>query len=354
MMDFINGRCDYEFLIIMCLLVILFVVGLKRRKSDLNEIKFDKNYSVALKGVACIMILLGHYQGIPCLKHHSIVSLLASYSTNIALVWFMFTSGYGLSLSKESNSLVNCLRRCSKVFLPMIFVFIISLILYYFLPLRFGIDRAEDSAIPLELFKLHDINMSDILYILEGSIRWYWYVWCILVFYIAFHLSGYIASSKDIWNRTGILFILLSIWYIFAYFVLGESLAHYYRLTWAFFAGHLFAMRHVISKYHMTFYVLCSLCTFLNESILMVCSFVFALIILAACFFLNKQYEFHGKFLLHIGVISYFFYLSHRRIGWVLCVMGDEYNLIVWIVVTYFVSLILCKGFDFFKLKVKK
>ncbi|PWJ55900.1 MULTISPECIES: acyltransferase [unclassified Fibrobacter] len=331
--DLFLYTCDYEYIVIFLVILILFIIGLKKKdlKSE-NRFTFslDKNISSALKGISCLMILLGHFAqmqldytiGDP----KSLNSIVSWTLPNIALAWFMFISGYGLTKkNQDPNSLKKeCLSRNLKVFLPMIATFCISLILYVILPIKFNNQEISFYHIPDEAVLIKRFCITDIPYILLGSIRWYWYVWCIIIFYTIYYTSIYISThifsgKKASWT----LLFLLVLYYIAAFNILGQSLAHYYRLTWAFFLGHIFAQWRnlpICPKWAM---ILISLSSFIFENSHMIISFVLAVASLALCSAINKHFDFKGKHLLFLGSISYFYYLCHRRISWIiLCYLG--------------------------------
>ena len=67
----------------------------------------DLNMSKAMKGIACVFILLGHYgqRKAALMPDAGFISKAVWMSTaNIGLVWFMFFSGYGLSLKHMEKS----------------------------------------------------------------------------------------------------------------------------------------------------------------------------------------------------------------------------------------------------------
>ena len=102
-------QTDYEYLVILITLIVLFVFSLKKkdRLSAYNTsfgsyFVLSKEMSIVLKGIACIFILLGHYSryelggGLP----KSVSYYVTAYTAPVALTIFMFCSGFGVSLKK--------------------------------------------------------------------------------------------------------------------------------------------------------------------------------------------------------------------------------------------------------------
>lgn len=240
---------EYEHVAIVLILTVLFVMGLKKRsiKQEHAGFNLDRQYSAALKGMACIMILMSHYEMMihEDALHRGIAAFVGCTASNMALVWFMFISGYGLTVSKSgiSNHIRGVCERCSKVFFPMLFIFCISLFLYLFIPLNLPISAIKELVMPKELYIFNGIIPFDLRTFVIAPVKWYWFVWCILMYYIIFYLSDYLSQKYKV-SSTYFLMGLLVVYYICAYHILGLSFAHYYRLTWAFFFGHLFARWH--------------------------------------------------------------------------------------------------------------
>lgn len=315
-------------------------MGLQKRKTVIktNLFFFDREFSGILKGIACVMILSAHYEAMMHYDvHYPYFGIIArNLYAYIGLVWFMFVSGYGLTMSKSKteNHFKACMKRCSKVLFPMVFVFVVSLILYFILPIRFNETQMMQMAMPDELYVLHHISsLADIKYILLGSFRWYWYVWCILIFYIMFFLSDFLAIKAHV-NKTSVLVCLLTTYYIFSFCVFGPTNANYYRLTGAFLFGHIMADWHKLAKIQRLPLIIVCFIPLVNEDIYMVSSFILAIFVTWGLSNLNINYSFEGSTMLKLGSISYFFYLVHRRIAWVICCYLEITDLLAWIVVT--------------------
>lgn len=139
---------DIESIIILLLLTILFVSGLKRQHvTHKFDYSIDIRMSNMLKGIACIFILLGHFMSY-YYDHNpeTLISKVIYASTaNIALVLFMFISGYGLSckfrLSTNECALISdkvihksLFDRLKKIISPFLIVVIVTHLLYLVLP----------------------------------------------------------------------------------------------------------------------------------------------------------------------------------------------------------------------------
>lgn len=344
---------EYEHIVLLLILTCLFILGLKRRENsqDYSGFRIDKDYSGALKGIACVLILMSHYEQMihNGHVHHlsqstSITFLVGNCAYNIGLVWFMFISGYGLTVSKSGikDHLLGTYKRCSKVVYPMLFIFTMSLLIYIILPGLLPLNYVEDYVIPQELYMLKGVMDFNIGTFLFAPIKWYWYVWCILMYYVIFYASDYLSQRYNM-SMTVVLLLFLSIYYISTFNILGASLAHYYRLTWAFFCGHLFAKWKDIPLWLKLSGTILGLLSFHYESSIMILSFVIAIIIILIVAKLQKKFEFNSRALLFLGSISYIFYLSHRRIGWVVCCYLSTYDMLIWVMMTLIISSMLHK-----------
>lgn len=96
---------DIEYLIITIFLAFLFLTGLKMRQYDNCNIRdfvkdrvnlwfsIDYNFSSAIKGIACVLILMGHYRSffLPISEDETLITMIIGMSSaNIALFLFMF------------------------------------------------------------------------------------------------------------------------------------------------------------------------------------------------------------------------------------------------------------------------
>lgn len=345
---------DIENLIVLLFLLSLFFIGLKRKrnkdavtKTVWSYLTIDKNTSVALKGMACVFVLMGHFgtwllnTGVNC----GIVTIMVTHTTaNIALAWFMFFSGYGLSLKScgDCRIIGEWIGRLKKLYLPLFYVCIIAAVMYFMLP------EYTHGTISPWYDNMHHIdknNVCDILYQSFGLSDWY--VVCILYFISLFYFAVYLAKKTSC-NLSVLLGILLLCYILVAYLVYGQPQAHYYRYPWSFMLGHLVASHNRnIRKVNIVLLIVFFLTWGLLDKY-SILSYLIAIMMLACVGYINMRYEFNGKFILFIGGLSYFFYLSHERIGWPLIVLSgiENKSLILWIVVTILCSIVLQKGYN--------
>ena len=91
---------DIEFILVLGLVFILFLKGLRKRTVPESIFRLDKSMSVGLKGFSCILILIAHFYNMYHWNDNHSISWLhfskicGNFSANIALVIFMFISGY--------------------------------------------------------------------------------------------------------------------------------------------------------------------------------------------------------------------------------------------------------------------
>ena len=179
---------DIEYLFIFIVFLCLFLFGLKKREKCIFTIRetwsffiIDKDTSIAIKGLACVFVLMGHYgtwlikTGAP---HGIITSFITHTTANIALAWFMFFSGYGLSLRhyENDNLLKVWFSRLKKLYIPLFFVCFIAAALYLVLPYM-GPGGAISSWYDI-LYSLSKDNLKSVAYYTFGLSDWY--VMCII------------------------------------------------------------------------------------------------------------------------------------------------------------------------------
>ena len=81
--------------------------------------------------------------------------------------------------------------------------------------------------------------------------------------------------------------------------------------------------------------------------------FVLALAIIIICARLNRKFFMHSRLLAFMGSISYFFYLSHVKIGYTLLTYMNIYSVILWISITILISYLLEKINSVITCKIK-
>lgn len=347
--------CDFENIIIIGALVLLFFFSLKDRKELIPSKGFlviGKDYSLVIKGIACILVLMGHYINLSSsiVAHGYLSKFVYATTANIGLVWFMFFSGYGLSLKKVdlSPSVVKDLvSRILKVFFPLLFVCFVTTILYVLLPNKFSPEEIQLYRINTQIQGIHEWNVLVIVKTLFGWLDWY--VYCIMIFYSIYYVSSILSVHLSKWNVniTILLCFFFACYFIFAYLVFGPSEAHWYRYIWAFLLGHIVAIQNRISKrFAMNVLVPFVLLIFL-ENKFMILSYVIAICLLFFIGKLEQRYMIKADApLLFLGSVSYFYYLSHVRIGWQVLAYVNMFSLFVWIALSLLIAFLLKLGYN--------
>ena len=347
-MILINSEIEYT--IITLFLTIVFFAGLKRRKNYCLDIcKFasgganqwltiDFSFSQAIKGLACVMILMGHYRTFFLSDSIAlnITTIVGMSSANIALFFFMFFSGYGLSLKDYNN--VNLIRewtkRIKKILYPLFITGIIMLLLYALLPDNMSQSEVASFHVSKILHEVHTVEINNISTIILAGLGWGdWYVTCIIMFYTLFYLSLFIWKTTKI-NQTIALSVLMLCYFVWAYFFYGLPEAHYFRYPWVFMLGHVVARwRKNSSKISLAVLVVFALTEYPCGLYYHIFS-IAAIVILTITAFINTAYKMESKYLLFMGSISYLYYLCHGRIACTLLAYTGIKSLLLWAVVT--------------------
>lgn len=334
-MMYINS--DIEYVIILLFILICFAFGLKPKETNINTkpLIIDKNFSISIKGIACVFILLGHWgqrNNFDISMPWGISKIVWLTTANIALVWFMFFSGYGLSLKCVENKDIFKVwwNRVKKIYMPLLLTSICATIL----GLAFNFDLTN----PIQLIK-STFGLFD------------WYVFCILIFYSLFYISLFISNKVNI-NQTAILTFLLIIYFLIAYRCFGAENAHWYRFPWAFLLGHVIAMNKMNkSKFNFICLVILLLCFFsLKDKLILSCSLL-AVLSLGVFSYINRKYEFEGEALIFLGGISYFFYLGHSRIAYKILLQTGFKSIILWILISILISYFLSFVYQYLREK---
>lgn len=332
-------------------MLILFFCSLKKRDNELiaRFSGIDLSMSVALKGIACVLILMGHFVNRRWnVIEPSLFSQAIYYTTaNVALVLFMYFSGYGLILKGINNSSISAawLKRLKKVYGPLLFVSIVSLIVYSILPVRFSTEESQLLTVPQDIEYLHNFSSNHLRPLIAHALGWKdWYVFCIIIFYSFFYLSKFITRDQ-IEGLTLVLWIMLGVYFVLAFIFFGKEEAHWYRFCWSFFLGHVHAKMAQSEKVNKSDIVLLIvlMTTILFEGWTMILSYCVAVIIIVLCSVLNKKYLINNKALAFMGGISYFFYLSHERLGYVFVAYFGIWSVLLWVLITIMISFCLSK-----------
>ena len=345
---------DYEHLLVIVTVIVLFCLGLERKINNptINPQRWilGKDFSNVLKGVGCILVMIGHFGKHMHGVHESglwLGNLVYMTAPNIGLVWFMFISGYGLTVSynknREQNIVDQAKNRLEKIFKPLLLVTITSIFVYIAFPIDNQlIERYTPLPIVDWVNNYQASNIPDILLYLFG---WGdWYIVCIVAFYIIFYFVSFVNNRLTSQNQSSSFSIILTLflvcYYILAFVFIGKHYAHYYRLTWAFLFGHLLANYVNLSKPRLICMVAVGLFTWLFEYKFMIVSFLTSLLCVYVCLCLNRKYAVGRGAFFVMGTVSYFVYLLHERLGWFLLIRIDFFDLILWIFVTFILSIL--------------
>jgi len=274
------------------------------------------------------------------------------FSANIALVWFMFFSGYGLSLKmmkSDENLLRVWLKRLKKVYLPLLFVGIVCTIGYLLLPSPDTLEETTQMQVSTYIYYLHHLSWVGFSKLWPHVLGWKnWYVICIIFFYSFFYLSA-LLERKTRQSQTLWLFLLLVAYYVFAYFYFGKAEAHFYRYCWAFFLGHVVARWETYQNKQWPLLMAAVLTlTILPEGVVYYISYLIAILVLYFVSKLNLVYEAEGKAILFLGGISYFVYLIHGKLGFALMVYAGLDSIIAWALISTVLSWLTYKFYKLF------
>ena len=342
---------DIEFIAILFFFACIFFAGLRRRSESLDGrfTGIDLSMSSALKGIACVFILMGHY-----VSHREGVveittfSRIIQYTTaNIALAIFMYFSGYGLSLKtvKRGGHLSVWFKRMKKVYIPLFLTCVVAMVVYLILPDRFSLTELESMGVSKDIWYIHHFNNEYLSTLIPHTLGWKdWYVFCIMIFYSLFYISSNLTKDHPL-NQTWVLWLMLLVYYVCAYLFFGPPEAHWYRYCWSFFLGHVHAkmvQSNEINKWDMAMLAVL-LATILIEPNFLKLSYFVAVAIIIICAWINKRYVINSRILAFMAGISYFFYLSHERIGYLLISYINCYSVIAWVTLSILISMVLKK-----------
>lgn len=346
---------DLYFLLVFLIIAAFLFVSSKKRLVALpannglwSYFQVEKKTSIIIKGIGCVFVLMGHYVdrtynleiigwGIP----------RAIYCTtaNIALVWFVFFSGYGLSIKSYDCGIILrhlWLSRILKVYLPLIFVCLFSLLLFILLGSSFL--YSNEIKLPQVIYYLHNPQWNMVKakeFLVYGLGIRDWFVVCIIYFYSLFYLSIYLSRLIKL-NHSICLSIVLLLYYILALNIYQAEQAHFFRYPWAFFLGHIVAAHKQNTRIVNAGLLFIFSLTLLPLGIVYIVDYIIAVMVIVSFGIIDRVYILKSKFLLFLGGISYLFYLSHERIGWVvMSYLFGNYNLLLWIVITIVCSSLL-------------
>ena len=287
---------------------------------------------------------MGHYMQRTEINDEAIISNIIGMTTaNIGLVWFMFFSGYGLSLKEPSDNYIlkDLCKRLSKVYFPLLFTCIITFVVYAFLPNKYTPDEATSLWISSDIANIQNGNIIAVLPHIFGWLDWY--IFCIMIFYTLYYFSYYIAKkikSKSC-NQSIVLAILMLAYFIWAYNTFGPPKAHWYRFIWIFLLGHLVAKQKDLSTTTYLLILLPFMVVSLLESKVMLINYFVGICALFVVSDINNKYSIKKSLLLYCGTISYFFYLSHIRISYHVLTYLSINSVLIWVIATVIISIML-------------
>ena len=351
---------NIEFIVLIVMMVLLFLLGLRKREA-VNVGKYtgiDLPMSTALKGIACVLILMGHFAArkLAIGDTTPITRVVYLTTANIALALFMYFSGYGLSLKKPNcggGHLSSWYNRIKKVYFPLLITCVIAMLLYTILPVKFSLEESEIVGFPKDIWYMHNFKPDYLKILAPHLFGWKdWYVFCIMIFYSFFYLSQSLTRSNPA-NQTWVLWLMMVVYFIFAYFYFGKAEAHWYRYCWAFFLGHVHGKTVQCGKVNKwdVLMLVGLLVTIIVESRFMILSYITAVLIIIVCSLINKKYYINSCLLAFMGGISYFFYLSHERLGYTAMAYTEINSVILWVVITIIISFALKATYDCLLLK---
>ena len=300
--------------------------------------------SQALKGIACVFILMGHWgqRKFDIDMPWGISKVVWQTTATTALVWFMFFSGYGMSLKKISQGeyMSKWWGSLKKIFIPCLLTCFVMLLICALLPDKFTPAEVKQLWLPNEIHQLHHFDSGYILTLFTSLLGGGdWYVCCILMFYTIYYVVGFI-SDKYHKNQTILLGIAFVLYWFWAHWYFGPEKGHYYRFVWTFMFGHAVAKRTKLSWAVAAVLMIPAL----KEGTIAIADFSLGIIALYVLSYLNSKYVMDGKIILWLGMISYFFYLSHVRIGYTLLTYVGVDSILLWILITTVVSYLLFKA----------
>lgn len=347
---------DINYLIIFIILFLLFILSISKRSLIINKGKkgfisklcVSKNMSTLIKAFSCVMILIGHYAARDVNTNTATIvdKLIYMFTANIALILFMYFSGYGLTLKKYDNIKLKreWIFRLKKIYIPLFFIGIIFVLICYVLPDIYSIDLIKSKELPLLIHEFSNIHSLD-LSIFFRSLLGYndWYVVCIIYFYTIFYLSQYFSKILRCYF-TIILGLFLLFYYALAFHFYGWPEAHFFRFPCAFMLGHLIA-KHNIKKSTIkenfidSILLIVFLCTVAIHGKIWLLFYAISILVLMTFALFENYYEVRTKSILFsLGTISYFFYLCHERVGFTLMFYMGLDNVIFWSIITFISS----------------
>lgn len=254
----------------------------------------NRDWSNQLKGIAIILILLGHLQ---IIRHAS--------AWGVAI--FLIVSGFGLTQSYSKNGIDNFFKkRISKVLLPYFIVTLIWIITDAFIGIKHSIVATILTLLGINFNAEFDKTM--------------WYITFILLWYLLFYLTFKFVKNDTV--KIIILFLIFSIIF-FAFrsifplavgvqlytldFPIGVLLSMYYKKLLNIKEKHLMVIQSILTIGCLfMFYIFHS---YFNSAIAYLLESLFFALTSISFFGLLSMYSIKLKFIEFIGNISFEIYL---------------------------------------------
>lgn len=347
---------DIEYSAILLSFMTLIIIGCKRRDCVVHGrlidcLIIDKSTSNVLKGIGCVFVLMGHWgtRTLHIDMPWGVSKVVWMTSANIALFWFMFFSGYGLSLKNydKKDVFVYWKKRIIKIWGPAFIVCICSVLLGFILCQFYEENIYKILGFPAFYSSLHHLtfeNIGILLFQCSGFVQWY--VVCIIYFYTIFYISVGI-SKKFKYNHSVVLCFLMVGYFFVAKYYYGEAEAHYYRYPWVFMLGHLVASYSKNTKAENILCIIAMLLSLFGLSRNDIVFNLMYLMILIAIGYMSQIYTINNILLSGLGGVSYWFFLSHGTIGWpLMIVVTERQSVILWVVFSLISSWLLKELYD--------
>ena len=325
-----------NFIIFMCLLLVLYSINFSKNKMNFMDKKFTNN----LKGLAIVTIVWAHVGGVLNVQ-------FIQFIAGIGVCIFLICSGYGMQESYKKKKFDNFWKkRITKIYLPFCLVELIGMIVFY----EFDIKK----------------YLLDISFI-QKITAYSWYMSYIIVCYIMFYIWKKISLKFNISENKSIiiLLILFASWFIIESLFLVNPLMPFLkaRQMLAFPFGVILSqkrdivdniLKNKIKKY-MWIVILglftCGLLfmgitqlsfikklNYLTQNILSLFTiFPITIAILAILFYNNRVID--NKFLNVLGKYSYEIYLVHSFT--LKLITTDQISLVLFLIITIIATYLL-------------
>lgn len=177
--------------------------------------------SQALKGIACVFILMGHWgqRKFDMDMPWGISKVVWQTTATTALVWFMFFSGYGMSLKqiKSDEYFSKWGKSIKKIFIPCLLTCMVFLAICAILPDSYTLSEVKLLWLPKEIHLLHNLNDYSVAALIPSLLGGGdWYVYCILMFYTIYYVVAYL-SEKVNCNQTAMLGCAFVVYWFWAH-----------------------------------------------------------------------------------------------------------------------------------------